>query len=156
MKWIKGKPKDVEAVIMRRISNRLFVIAEIFEYDTELLFTGKETIPWEDVEWLDETVSDHGDVWREIPVSERLPEREQDEDNKHLSVDVFGIDQLGKLQACCYNFDRKNWSDTKGFSFYPTHWLEKQSSPLKGTEGKKVSGVCKKCGGNDCDSDSHK
>ena len=57
MKWIKGKPKaeDIDKVIMRRISNRLFVITQVYEYDSVQLDTSVETVLWEDVEWLDES-----------------------------------------------------------------------------------------------------
>lgn len=54
MKWVKGKPADVN-VIIRTISNKNFLITEIYEYDSVQLDTGKETINWCDVEWLDES-----------------------------------------------------------------------------------------------------
>lgn len=67
MKWIKisdRQPEDWEEVVIRRISNRLKIITDITtvhkDADAILITAGKhstEEIPFEDLEWLDESPS---------------------------------------------------------------------------------------------------
>jgi len=68
------------------------------------------------------------DVWVEIPVSERLPERWSK--NTNLSITVTGFCSGIRIE-CWYDFVNNIWTDGKRM-IDVTHWLEKHSSPVQG------------------------
>lgn len=81
-------------------------------------------------------LSDQGHVWREIKVSERLPEKETNPDFRDcISITVIGIQPNDLPVNCFYNFKKNKWFAIGIFDKVNiVSWLEKHP-PLK-TEDK--------------------